>query len=130
MKKYILLSLFTAGLIAAGLLLFTPQTASGSKPETAKAAGNEIPDSVLHILQISCMGCHSGAGSGFAKMKLNLSTWNEYEADKQVRKASSMCEELSEKGMPPKKWCINHPDSVPSQKQIEIICHWAKSLQK
>jgi hypothetical protein len=65
-----------------------------------------------------------------AKGKVNFSKWSTYDAEKQSKKANAICKELTKGDMPPKKWRANNPNDVPTQAEVDMICRWAKSLQK
>jgi hypothetical protein len=130
MKKLIFYSLFSIGCVIAIILIFNPQKATGSLNGNIAAPGTELPDSVMKFVQTACMDCHSDDGSGMARGKVNFSKWAGYDAEKQLKKANAICKELTQNDMPPKKWRANNPDNVPTQAQIDMMCRWAKSLQK
>jgi hypothetical protein len=129
MKKIALFSLVTMGVLLAVVLFINPQTVQGSGKPAAEP-GTALPDSVLKFVQKACMDCHADDGNFMAKGKVNFSTWASYDAEKQAKKANAMCKELTKSAMPPKKWRANNPNDVPTQAQVDMICRWAKSLQK
>jgi hypothetical protein len=129
MKRVALLSLMTMGAFFAIVLLFNPQTVSGSR-NPAPAPGTALPDSVLKFVQKTCMDCHADDGNFMAKGKVNFSGWAAYDAEKQASKAKAICKELTKSAMPPGKWRKNNPDKVPTQADVDMVCRWANSLQK
>jgi hypothetical protein len=88
-----------------------------------------IPVEVMKVLEKSCTDCHSDPGSTMAQMHVNLSLWDKYTPNKQIAKAKAMCDIVSKGKMPPKNFRKNHPDKIPAENEIKILCDWAKSLQ-
>jgi hypothetical protein len=130
MKKITLFTLIAISALFAIVLVFNPRTVTGSKQPVPAGPGTELPDSVLKIVQKACMDCHADDGNSMARGKVNFSKWSTYDAEKQAKKASAICKELTKSGMPPKKWCANNPNDVPTQAEKELVCKWANSLQK
>ncbi len=113
------------------IILSTSFTNPGAMQNTA-LTGKEskaIPDNVLRILNKSCFDCHSEPGNGMAQMHVNLSNWDKYSSKKQVAKAKAMCGMVSKGKMPTKNYRKNHPENVPTDDEIRILCNWAKSLK-
>ena len=106
------------------------------RPAKASIAGSNnegnpaLPDSVMKIVQKACMDCHADDGNFMAKGKINFSSWDKYDSEKQFNKANAMCKELTKSAMPPKKWRTNNPKDIPTQADVDMVCRWAKSLQK
>ncbi|MEI7895967.1 MAG: heme-binding domain-containing protein [bacterium] len=130
MKKVALLSLLSVSIIIAAVLVFQPQTAAGSKKSESAGPGTPLPDSIHKMVQRACMDCHADDGNFMAKGKINFSSWDKYDSEKQFSKAQAMCKVLTKGSMPQKKWCANNPNDVPTQAEKEMVCRWAKSLQK
>ena len=130
MKKIALISLLTMSVSLVLVLLFNPQTVSGSKNAMPASPGTALPDSVLKFVQKTCMDCHADDGNFMAKGKVNFAVWETYDAKKQADKAIAICKEISKSAMPPGKWRKNNPDRVPAQADIDMVCRWANSLQK
>ncbi len=130
MKKtvFVLMVVLTAAFLTA-MTTSDPLTAK-TKSTVSPGASIEIPDSVMQIVRIACMDCHSDNGSAMARGKLNFSKWSSYDSDKQVSKAIKSCEEMGKASMPPKKWRAKKPDQVPTQAQVDLFCRWTKSLSK
>jgi hypothetical protein len=123
-------SLLTMCILLAYALILNLQAAGGSKNPGTNNPGTALPDSIHKIVQKACMDCHADDGNFMAKGKVNFSAWDQYDADKQASKANAMCKELSKSAMPPKKWRANNAKDVPTQAEVDMICKWAKSLQK
>jgi len=130
MKKTAIIIMLTALTTAGMLVLQSPGSFAGSEKSMAANAGSTLPDSVQKFVQRACMDCHSDHGNGMARGKVNFSTWEGYDTEKQAKKANSISQELVKGGMPPKKWRSNNTDKVPTQAEIDMISRWAKSLQK
>lgn len=94
------------------------------------SATNPIPDDLKIVFKNSCMACHSTDGSGMAKANVNFSIWDTYSSDKQVKKASAICNVVSKESMPPKSFRKSHPEVIPTAEQKEAICKWSSSLTK
>lgn len=130
MKKITFLTFLVISVVFAFVLLFNPQTVIGSKKSAANGPGTALPDSIHKMVQRACMDCHADDGNFMAKGKINFSNWDKYDADKQADKAKAMCKVLTKGSMPPKKWCTNNPNDVPTQAEKDMVCKWATSLQK
>lgn len=107
---------------------FQPRLVSGSK--IGSAPDSSLPDSIMKIVQKSCIKCHSNNGSAMAKMKVNFDSWDSYGDKKQSSKAKNICDELTKGKMPPKGYRESNPNAVPTDKEIKTICAWAASFQK
>ena len=130
MKKIALFSVITVSFIFAVILVFQPQSATGSKKSVAAGPGTPLPDSIHKMVQRACMDCHADDGNFMAKGKINFSSWDKYDSDKQAAKAQAMCKVLTKGSMPQKKWCANNPSDVPTQAEKDMVCRWAVSLKK
>ena len=126
MKKMITAAGITALFICLFAFAFLPEPAKGV---TGNAGDNPVlPDSVLSIVNKSCMDCHGDDGSGMAKSKVNFSKWATYDAKKQASKAEDISKEVSKGKMPPGKWRKNNPDNIPDTNDARILSNWAKAL--
>jgi hypothetical protein len=130
MKKIAVLSLITVSVLFAFLILFNQQTVAGSRKPVPANPGIALPDSIYKFVQRACMDCHADDGNSMARGKVNFSKWDAYDAEKQAKKADAICKELTKSAMPPKKWRTNNPGDVPSKGEVDMVCKWAKSLQK
>jgi hypothetical protein len=130
MKKIAFFAVIAISILFASALIFSPQAATGSKQPVPAGPGTELPDSVLKFVQRACMDCHADDGNGMAKGKVNFSKWNTYDAEKQLKKASAICKELTKSGMPPKKWRGNNPNDIPTKAEVDMVCRWANGLPK
>jgi uncharacterized membrane protein len=130
MKKIALITLFAMSISIALFLVFTPRAVLGSKQSEASGPVTELPDSIQKFVQKVCMDCHADDGNAMARGKVNFSKWATYDAEKQVKKANAICKELTKSAMPPKKWRANNPNDIPTQAEVDMVCRWAKSLQK
>jgi hypothetical protein len=121
MKKYYLISgLFVMMLVCTSWVLSSSKSAPVPSP---------IPDDVKAVLKNSCMACHAQGGKKMAMSMLNLSEWDNYSAQKQAKKAESICNAVTKGFMPPKNFREANPGAVPTDAQKDMICKWSKSLQ-
>jgi len=130
MKKIAFYTFMLMGILITSVLFLNPQKVNGSMKYAPPEQGAELPDSVMKFVQKACMDCHADDGSSMARGKVNFSKWGTYDADKQAKKANSICRELTKGDMPPKKWRANNPSDVPTQAEADMICRWAKGMQK
>jgi hypothetical protein len=119
----------TAAVIA---LILTASVLSPVNPTGKRSAATVVSDSIPGDLQIifkkSCMDCHAKDGSHMAMSMLNFSEWENYEPEKQSKKAAAICQELSKEAMPPKSFRKSNPDAIPSEAEMEAICKWSETL--
>jgi len=92
--------------------------------------GKSIPDNVKDIFEQSCVNCHLESGNLKAKMRFNLSKWEKFSSVKQSKKAEDVLYQVTKEKMPPEKYRLSHPKSVPGKREIKIIKEWVESLQK
>lgn len=92
--------------------------------------GKSIPDDVIEIFEQTCVQCHVESGNFKAKFRFNLSRWDKFSSAKQARKAEDVLYQVTKEKMPPEKFRLSHPKSIPGKKEIKIIKEWAVSLQK
>ena len=130
MKKITVISIVAIGFLFFVALILNPRTVSGSGQPLPANPGTKLPDSVLKFVKKTCMDCHADDGNFMAKGKINFSTWEKYDTEKQMDKAKAMCKVLTKSDMPPKKWRTNNPDKIPAQADVDMICRWANSLKK
>jgi uncharacterized membrane protein len=130
MKRVAMISCTAIGIVFALALVFSSQTVNGSKKSITPGTGIALPDSIQKFVQRACMDCHADDGNFMAKGKINFSSWNQLDADKQAAKAGKMVKELTKSAMPPKKWRSNNPNGIPTQAEVDMVARWAKSLQK
>ena len=88
-----------------------------------------IPDDVAKILKNSCTSCHDAGAGGMAASIWSFSAWDTYNAKKQAKKSSAICDAMTNESMPPSGTRQSSPDKVPTKAQIEIVCKWATSLE-
>ena len=130
MKKVALLSAICMTILFALVLVINPKPVNGEVKAMEDGPGGTLPDSIQKFVQRACMDCHADDGNFMAKGKINFSAWAKYDSAKQIGKAAAICKNLTKSSMPPKKWRANNPDDVPTQAEVEMVCRWAKSLQK
>jgi hypothetical protein len=94
----------------------------------AEITDSSMPDDVKTIVTNACITCHATDGKKIAMAKLNFSKWDSYSSAKQAKKSVDICNVLTKSVMPPKSYRESHPEVVPTQAQIDMICQWSKSL--
>jgi len=130
MKKIALLSLISVSIFFALAFAISPQDGTSSSAPAPAGPGTALPDSIQKLVRRACMDCHADDGNFMARGKVNFSSWEKYDAEKQMNKAKAMCKMLTKNSMPPKKWRENNPQDVPTQTETDMVCRWANSLQK
>jgi hypothetical protein len=94
-----------------------------------KVKSSPLPESMKNIFHTSCMPCHWNDGKKMAMSMVNFSKWEEYDSEKQAKKASLICKTLKKGKMPPKSARKLFPQSIPTKEQIDLICEWADSFK-
>jgi Haem-binding domain len=130
LKQNIMKNLKGKGLPWQMLLVFLFAGILAASGQDKKDQAPPIPDDVLKIFKASCMKCHNKDGRIMARIKLNFSNWNEYDPDTVAKKASKICEEITEAKMPPKSARESNPELIPTKEQVELICKWSGSFVK
>jgi mono/diheme cytochrome c family protein len=126
MKKthFILVAVFVLSVVT--ILAFNPSKAVSQK-KTAQSV-NSIPDNVMAVFNNSCVSCHGEGGNGMAMSMVNFSAWDTYSATKQAKKATAICNAITNGSMPPSSVRSATPGRIPTTAQTEIVCKWANSL--
>jgi hypothetical protein len=123
-------------LIGAAVVIFLFMTSMTNNPASAQSdwkdadVNKSIPNDVKEIFEQSCVKCHLESGNFKAKMHLNLSKWEKFSSEKQAKKAEDILYQVTKEKMPPEKFRLSHPKSVPGKREIKTIKEWAESLQK
>jgi hypothetical protein len=128
MKKSIPYFALATGILFILAIGLQPVHVSGSK--IGSAGSPSLPDSIMKIVQKSCMACHANDGNSMARMHINFDSWDSYGEKKWPSKAKDICNVLTKGKMPPKGFRDSNPDAVPTDKDVKTVCAWAESLQK
>jgi len=116
MKKSIAFIVLAGGLLFV-FLAFSRETNSFG----------DIPEEVNKVLETSCIGCHStGARNEDAREALNFEKWEDYKLTKKIGLLDKIDEMVGEGKMPPAKFLERKPESKLSEKQKELVLHWAE----
>lgn len=134
-----------AGTICAIIVLifvgiqFIPVTLSNPPVESDIST----PPEVKSILKVSCYDCHShetiwpwyskmapvswllAADAGEGREKMNFSTWNKYDPEKQRRLIAEAMDEVRGGNMPPWFYILKHPDAKISPGELKILEAWS-----
>ena len=128
MKKLMLIPALAIMLVAFTSFISDP--VKQDDKTKVQITASSMPDDVKAIVSNSCIGCHATGGKKIAMAKINFSKWDRYSSAKQAKKSAAMCNVLTKGVMPPKSYRESHPEVVPTQAQIDLICKWSKSLAK
>ena len=115
-----------------------------NQAETLEAT-TAVPENVKAILSRSCTDCHTNEtkypwyskiqpSAWFLKdhiddgrRELNLSVWKTYEARRQRKKLSEICEQVQTREMPLPSYLWIHWDAKMSDEDIRTLCDWTES---
>jgi hypothetical protein len=108
-------------------------------------ARTHMPPQVSAILDRSCRDCHSNKTvwpwytnvvpiSWFivdhvngGRHMMNLSEWGRLERDRQGKKLTQMCDEVTDGAMPLSTYTPLHPGSKLSPSEVKTLCDWAEA---
>ncbi len=109
-------------------------------------AMTDAPLQVQRVLKDACYDCHSyetkypwytnvapisnwiGGHIKNGRRQVNYSTWGAYTPSKQKHKIEESIEVLEDKRMPPKSYKLMHPKAKMSDKDLEQLLAWFKSI--
>jgi hypothetical protein len=123
MKKIIKITAVITSVLVFAAMAVVPVSAQSSKKTTSDK--KPLPPEVMTIAQKSCAKCHIDGGIG----GLKFTEWDSYTVQKQTAKSKAICNAVSGKIMPPKRFLENNPGAAPTDADIKIICDWSASLQ-
>lgn len=130
MKKLFILLIALFSVTVVVTMVAMPAVKNASSIYISGDDNQQLADSVMKIVKVSCMDCHADGGNGMACAHVNFSKWSSYAPDKQASKANDICKMVTKGAMPPKKYREHNPDAVPTPAQVNTICSWAKALNK
>lgn len=105
----------------------------------------EAPEEVVQILKRSCFDCHSNHTQwpwyGYlapaswwvshhideARDALNLTTWNDYDADERAEFSEEIWDEVDLGNMPPDYYLWMHADAVLNPAEKQALAAWSAS---
>ncbi|PLX04251.1 MAG: cytochrome C [Marinilabiliales bacterium] len=143
MKKTIWLLLI--GIVVLIQLIPTGRPESTDNNPNDLIVNNNLPDSVVSILQTSCYDCHSNQSvypwySYVApvswlvardvrngKEELNFSEWESLDKMKKAKLIDDIIEEVSDGGMPLQIYPLMHPEAKLTKSDRQMIVDWAES---
>lgn len=124
---------------------FGPVKTSSARP---LLAGADADPAVLRTLEKSCRNCHSERTewpwySYVAPMSwmiendvhqgrshLNLSRWDEYDAQKQHDLLAELAAVVRNRRMPLPRYLLLHPNAKPSQAEFDRIYQWTRAERR
>lgn len=107
-----------------------------------------MPDSVYHVLKVSCYDCHSNNTqypwynniqpvawwlNGHihdGKKELNFSEFGSFTTKRKLKKLKDIVKQLEENEMPLSSYTLIHKDAVLSPAQKQMLIEWAKGLSQ
>jgi hypothetical protein len=123
MKKLNVIAIGIAGVIFSTTMYNNPAASQSDQKS------RPIPADVMAVAKKSCVNCHAEPGKDMALMHVNLSKWDSYTLDKQIKKARAMCKMTSKGKMPPQSFKKKNPDFVLTKEEVKTICDWSKSIR-
>lgn len=117
------------GLLLIMALVFVFSNLQITYAQEKKVKSSPLPENINNIVQNSCIPCHWNDGKIMAMSRINFSKWEEYDSEKQAKKASLICKTLKKGKMPPKSVRKSVPELIPTKEQVDLICLWAESFK-
>ncbi|HLY20066.1 MAG TPA: heme-binding domain-containing protein [Bryobacteraceae bacterium] len=151
MKKILLkrphYAIACAGVLAFGSALIHP---FGPKTNSARPllSGADVDPAVVRILEKSCQNCHSERTEWpwysyvapmswmiekdvhEARSHMNLSQWDEYDAQKQHDLLAELAAVVRNRRMPLPRYTLLHPEAKPSPDEFERIYQWTRAERR
>jgi hypothetical protein len=135
--------------VLLAIQLYRPaKTNPQEDPTKTFSAHTSMTPEVAHIFNTSCRDCHTyntvwpkysyvapvswlvtdDVNEG--RRHLNLSDWSSYAVTRQQAKLESICDEISDGGMPLRQYTWLHPGTTLNQQQRQTICAWTEAEQQ
>jgi hypothetical protein len=127
-------------------ILVTIQLVPVDRSAPVDAGVVQAPERVVQILKQNCFDCHSNHTRwpwyGYlapvswwvnhhieeARDALNLTTWNDYDADEQAEFVEEMWDEVDLGKMPPNYYLWMHPNAALNQNEKQALAAWSASV--
>lgn len=108
----------------------------------------ETPDTIMHILKVSCFACHSNHTNypwyaeinpigwwlnhhvNEGKKEFNFSEFVTYSPKKKDKKLDEIAELVREHEMPLSSYTLIHKDAKLNESQIDTLIKWAEKARK
>lgn len=135
--------------VFAGIQFIRPQKNKDPEdPSTDITHFVTVPDTVMHLLRVSCYDCHSNktnypwyaevAPASWwlayhikeGKAELNFSEFSQYSKRRMKSKLSAIANQVKEREMPLKSYMLIHADAKLHSDQVQIIIDWVESAKK
>lgn len=139
-----LLRLLGCVVLAFGILQLIPVERSNPPVEEVVDA----PPAAMKVLREACWDCHSnetvwpwyawvapvswtvGNDVVVARSKMNLTTWNRYDADRRVHLVRKIVREVEEGAMPLPIYLAMHPEADLASGDLDTLRAWAATLDR
>ncbi len=142
-----------AGLATAFLLLaiqLIPVNRSNPSLDLSETiyAAQPVPAEVKTVFERSCKNCHSDETAWpwysyvapvswvvahdvhQARKTMNLSEWDSYSTQRKDDKLEEICEQLTNRDMPDRKYAIFHPNARTTAQERAMVCQWTEDSRK
>jgi len=149
-KKKSLLSILFVLVCAAGLASFVHPFGDvrNARSPVPLYAGAPVPSAVKGIVSKSCQDCHSEKTEwpfySFvaplswmvekdvhdARSHMNLSHWNDYDADYRIQILSQIGSLVRNHQMPPQRYLLLHPEARLSDTDTDQLYQWTRSERR
>ena len=145
MVKKILIAIGAAAVAAVGGSLIHPfGTLSGSGNNQTILHGAQIDPAALAIVRRACQNCHSqntawpwyshvapmswliARDVQQARLHMNLSQWQDYSTDEQLRLLSAIGSAVRNREMPVQRYLLLHPEARLTDAEREQIYRWTR----
>ena len=150
MKKKSLLSILFVLVCAAGPASFVHPfgDVKNARSSVPLLAGAPVPSAVKGIVSKSCQNCHSEKTEwpfySFvaplswmvekdvhdARSHMNLSHWNDYDADYRIQILSQIGSLVRNHQMPPQRYLLLHPEARLSDTDTDQLYQWTRSERR
>lgn len=119
---------FGIAILFTGFVGFRTDSKPATKVNTQEITEIINNDSVLVILEKSCLPCHGIDGSSKAKMKWNFDKMPDLKTSKQVSKLAKIVSVLEKGKMPTAKFNKKYPDRKLTPEEKQALIDWADGL--
>jgi len=147
--RQLVLRFAAVAILAAGCSLIHPfGNASSRRTKTPILSGAEIDPETLGLIQRACQNCHSlntelpfygriapmswlmARDVQQARLRMNLSRWQEYSAEERITLLSEVGSAIRNYEMPVGRYVLLHPEARLSDQEREMIYRWTRAERK
>lgn len=140
--------LSVVALVLAAQLVPVDRRNPTSEPSSTIYASQNIPPSVMVVLERSCKNCHSDQTNWpwysyvapvswiisrdvhRARSAMNFSQWKGYSAKRREDELEQICDQLTNGDMPDGMYLLLHRDAVVTQQERQEVCQWTEDARE